>query len=594
MRELIAARTASEVETAISSVSASSAGSMQEKTSFLRRLEEIQDDAALNSGSKLRRKTKRLITILTEMVTTQNNDDINKDEPIENAVNEEDCNIKGIKSISQSLRELIAVRTASEVESAIASVSASSAGSMQEKTSFLRRLEEIQDDAALNSGSKLRRKTKRLITILTEMITTQSQDSGNRVVSQDKDINADGKLSDVPSMSAKEMDSVTANLLKCYDNGYLWDIERQEECSVLALQLSRIQGQHGSGKSRRTLRRLIGRIISPPPALENSSPHVDRDIKHHVIRAELQRLSKVLERSSTVTTASVCQQPLTNIAINNSSPHTNDKKVHKNNDTVETTQPSPVHRPESKSGGTSGSVIPYVAFIGQLSFDTTVEDIQTHLVEAGITCDEGGVPPVVRLLTDPSTGSSRGAAFVEFSSAEQLYKCIALHHSMLNGRRINVEKSCGGRNKEHRAMKIRQFKEEQQARVSQAIDRILREHQEKGLIKENEVSFELRNRLYLLPVNNVSRIFSRLCGPGCEHIEISQLEKKVMQSERKRARDRSNNETIAMQNDENVENIGIHHVNQSTNMIVDEVDIDCNSNREHDAIINTSKRIRLN
>lgn len=61
-------------------------------------------------------------------------------------------------------------------------------------------------------------------------------------------------------------------------------------------------------------------------------------------------------------------------------------------------------------------------------------------------------PPMVRQLTKRVQNSSatttkeksRGCAFLEFSKASGLQSALRLHHSVLEGRKINVELSAGG------------------------------------------------------------------------------------------------------------------------------------------------------
>ena len=61
-------------------------------------------------------------------------------------------------------------------------------------------------------------------------------------------------------------------------------------------------------------------------------------------------------------------------------------------------------------------------------------------------------PPVVRQLTKrvqnlsatATKEKSRGCAFLEFSKASGLQSALRLHHSVLDGRKINVELSAGG------------------------------------------------------------------------------------------------------------------------------------------------------
>lgn len=82
---------------------------------------------------------------------------------------------------------------------------------------------------------------------------------------------------------------------------------------------------------------------------------------------------------------------------------------------------------------------PYVVFISQLPYSVTASEVSQHLEKHGVAG-----PIHIRLLTHPDTGHSKGVAFADLSDAQQLHKCLTLHHSVLGGRLINVEKSCGG------------------------------------------------------------------------------------------------------------------------------------------------------
>lgn len=52
----------------------------------------------------------------------------------------------------------------------------------------------------------------------------------------------------------------------------------------------------------------------------------------------------------------------------------------------------------------------------------------------------------MRLLTRKGTNPprSKGMAFVEVEDAESAYQCLGLHHSRLDGRLLNVERTSGG------------------------------------------------------------------------------------------------------------------------------------------------------
>ena len=82
--------------------------------------------------------------------------------------------------------------------------------------------------------------------------------------------------------------------------------------------------------------------------------------------------------------------------------------------------------------------------------------------------------PDVRLMTPkPSatsrpTAKSKGFAFLEFTNKQGLQQALKLHHSELEGRKINVELTAGGGGKsEHRIAKVKERnKELHEQRVS--------------------------------------------------------------------------------------------------------------------------------
>ncbi|XP_027038241.1 uncharacterized RNA-binding protein C365.04c-like [Pocillopora damicornis] len=63
-----------------------------------------------------------------------------------------------------------------------------------------------------------------------------------------------------------------------------------------------------------------------------------------------------------------------------------------------------------------------------------------------------------RLMTKKS-GESKGCGFIEFGDKASYWKALNLHHSVLAGRKINVEVTCGGGGKgENRVKKLQQCK----------------------------------------------------------------------------------------------------------------------------------------
>lgn len=144
---------------------------------------------------------------------------------------------------------------------------------------------------------------------------------------------------------------------------------------------------------------------------------------------------------------------------------------------------------KSKGGTTTGErkkQNPYIVFIGQLSYDTTKEELFQHIkkqLEDDHKVTEDNVK--IRLLQDPKTKKSRGVAFVEVSDdPELLYSCLKLHHTHLGGRRINVERSAGG-GSDIRKAKIKKFREEQEHHMDSIVNSMLEEYYKRGEIQEN-------------------------------------------------------------------------------------------------------------
>ena len=81
-------------------------------------------------------------------------------------------------------------------------------------------------------------------------------------------------------------------------------------------------------------------------------------------------------------------------------------------------------------------------FVGNLSYDTTSEDLKELFAQAG-TCESASV------ITDRATGRSRGFGFVEMSSDSEAERAMSeLNGHELQGRKLTVsearERSGGG------------------------------------------------------------------------------------------------------------------------------------------------------
>jgi RNA recognition motif-containing protein len=139
----------------------------------------------------------------------------------------------------------------------------------------------------------------------------------------------------------------------------------------------------------------------------------------------------------------------------------------------------------SNTQATTKKTNPYILFIGQLSYDTTKEDlfqhIQKQLIEEHKVTEQN---LQIRMLQDVKTKKSRGMAFVEIKSddPEFMYSCLKLHRTYLKGRRINVERSAGG-GVQTRANKIKQHRMEQEQYIDTTVNAMLEEYFARGEIQ---------------------------------------------------------------------------------------------------------------
>jgi cold-inducible RNA-binding protein len=71
-------------------------------------------------------------------------------------------------------------------------------------------------------------------------------------------------------------------------------------------------------------------------------------------------------------------------------------------------------------------------FVGNLSYQTTENDLQDHFAPAGAVTS-------VNLMIDKVTGRSRGFAFVEFATPEEATKAVEqFHNKEFQGRMLTV------------------------------------------------------------------------------------------------------------------------------------------------------------
>ena len=162
---------------------------------------------------------------------------------------------------------------------------------------------------------------------------------------------------------------------------------------------------------------------------------------------------------------------------------------------------------------------PYIVFIGQLTYDTTADDVTNFLRSSGI---EG--PIQVRMLTDKTTKQSKGQCFVTLEGSREMNKCIALHQSLLNNRRINIERSVGGKNKDARTVKLREARLQLQIKHSEQIDGIIEKYARTSNLEPITSDF-LLNKLYRLTSIEVDKILKKFTDMPNTMRKMSVLDK---------------------------------------------------------------------
>jgi len=71
-------------------------------------------------------------------------------------------------------------------------------------------------------------------------------------------------------------------------------------------------------------------------------------------------------------------------------------------------------------------------FVGNLSYNTTENDLQEYFGQAGAVTS-------VNLMLDKASGKSRGFAFIELASAEEANKAVEQYHNKeFQGRSLTV------------------------------------------------------------------------------------------------------------------------------------------------------------
>jgi RNA recognition motif-containing protein len=131
---------------------------------------------------------------------------------------------------------------------------------------------------------------------------------------------------------------------------------------------------------------------------------------------------------------------------------------------------------------------PYILFVGQIPYDTTVDTLFSHFEKY---MGKSLITKETLKIRIPNNDKdkdkqSKGFAFAEFTDPETMYECLKMHHTPLNGRRINVIRAAGG-GKAARAETFKQRKIEQDDYISTTVDKIISDYIKDGKLKEGEL-----------------------------------------------------------------------------------------------------------
>ena len=125
---------------------------------------------------------------------------------------------------------------------------------------------------------------------------------------------------------------------------------------------------------------------------------------------------------------------------------------------------------------------------------TKKDQLEKHICANGVSEIKS-----IRILTDDS-GNSRGmAAGVEYHGGR--HKGLSLHHSVLHGRRLNVEKSCGGRNMMQGTRIANQ--DDQFKAVAEKIDAVIADFETRQVITRAGLGSLLLKRLHTFSARQV-------------------------------------------------------------------------------------------
>eukprot|EP01036_Dinobryon_divergens_P029397 gene29397-38486_t len=393
----------------------------------------------------------------------------------------------------RQVEDLQAVTSSVELLAFLETFSSNCPGEDETKQILREKLNDLCNNPTIGSNARIRRRIKRAMESLEEKTTDEVKSS---VVHQESNIKI-VKVTEKPVKPVPEAAKVPMTLTVDKPTEpwvpippeLINQVSQCQSASDLIEAISALRPSAGTCKTRRTLKRAIEKVLTK------------EEVRGELCARSRRKVSRALQLLE---------------------PHDG---AHR-----QPPEETPAVVPQSTSVAQDSDSIankknPYVVFISQLPYSVTASEVSQHLEKHGVTG-----PIQIRLLTHSDTGNSKGVAFADLSDAQQLHKCLTLHHSVLGGRLINVEKSCGGRSRSVREERLAQRRAEQQAKVSAAIQALWTEAQTQGVFSVDlkDVSPFFREKMFAFSPAIVSKMLKKLSSSHSAEDTISDGQKIAM------------------------------------------------------------------
>lgn len=426
-------------------------------------LDEIIADESKSGNAKFRRRLGRMKESFDKISIAENKKGASDDE----------------KSFSAILAAVQGAKDAKDVEASLTRLPSSIDYQDEDNVKDMDALEELlsglSEDKEMVSTAPQRRKLKRALEAITKI---RGGISSTEAGSKDMNVDGDGD-------GQEEGDVVLVYNPKPGPplDGVIAAVRDASSAEELESAVNRVKPGHGNNKSRRTLKRALSTVM------DGEEKEWIKELNSKARRS----ISRVLGMLEPVPDSGAKSVKRRDVLQDEDILSGVSKK-----DREEITKKARTEPPGPETG--SSSTNPYILFIGQLSFGTQKVQLEKHLAASGVTDVKN-----IRILTDDS-GNSRGMAFVELRNAEDMHKGLSTHHSVLHGRRLNVEKSCGGRNKQARQARITNFRDDQSKAVAEKIDAVIADFERREVITRTGLGDLLLNRLHSYSARQVGEL----------------------------------------------------------------------------------------